>query len=77
MPMPSSSAHPTSTDTTMDGGGSHYFYRAQIRAMQEYKTTTLFVDYTHLMNANTGLTSAITDQYYRYVSHLSWTITVD
>ena len=37
----------------------------QIKAMADFKLTTLFVDYQHLMHAREILARAITDQYYR------------
>lgn len=39
----------------------------QIRGMAEFKLTTLYVDYQHLMNARDILAKAVTEQYYRCV----------
>jgi hypothetical protein len=35
--------------------------------MAEFKLTTLYVDYQHLMNARDILAKAVTEQYYRSV----------
>ncbi|ORY90619.1 MCM2/3/5 family-domain-containing protein [Leucosporidium creatinivorum] len=65
-PHPSSStmAQPTSE------AGQHHFYLEQIRGMAEFKLTTLYVDYQHLMNARDILAKAVTEQYYRFLPYL-------
>lgn len=55
------------TDTSASTSVSDQFYPQleQIKAMADFKLTTLFVDYQHLMHAREILARAITDQYYR------------
>ncbi|KAK4049454.1 MCM DNA helicase complex subunit mcm6 [Microbotryomycetes sp. JL201] len=67
-PMPSSSraANPTS----MSDATQHHFYLEQIRAMADFKLTTIYVDYQHLLNARDILAKAITDQYYRFLPYM-------
>ncbi|KAM0792804.1 hypothetical protein ACM66B_002572 [Microbotryomycetes sp. NB124-2] len=68
-PMPSSSraANPTSM---MSDATQHHFYLEQIRAMADFKLTTIYVDYQHLLNARDILAKAITDQYYRFLPYM-------
>ncbi|KAK4056262.1 MCM DNA helicase complex subunit mcm6 [Microbotryomycetes sp. JL221] len=67
-PMPSSSraANPTS----MSDATQHHFYLEQIRAMADFKLTTIYVDYQHLLNARDVLAKAVTDQYYRFLPYM-------
>ncbi|KDE08602.1 minichromosome maintenance protein 6 [Microbotryum lychnidis-dioicae p1A1 Lamole] len=65
-PLPSSS----NADPASDAPGPHHFYIEQIKGMQEFKLSTLYVDYQHLMNARDILARAITEQYYRFLPYL-------
>lgn len=44
---------------------------SSLQGMADFKLTTLYVDYQHLMEARDILAKAITEQYYRYVYFLS------
>jgi DNA replication licensing factor MCM6 len=65
--MPSSSGQPTSdvhqTQRT-------HFYIDQVRGLAEFKLTTLYVDYQHLITSRHLLAKAVTDQYYRFLPFL-------
>lgn len=41
------------------------FYVQQIQSMPEFKQTTLYIDFKHLMDREETLSVAIQDQYYR------------
>ena len=43
------------------------FYIDQIKSMREFEITTLYVDFTHLLEREEVLARAIQDQYYRWV----------
>ncbi|KDN40343.1 MCM-domain-containing protein [Tilletiaria anomala UBC 951] len=45
-------------------------YIEQIRALQEYDKTTLFVDFTHVVQHEEVLARAISEQYYRFLPYL-------
>jgi DNA replication licensing factor MCM6 len=40
-------------------------YLEQIKVLREYQQTTLYVDFSHILEREAALTSAIRDQYYR------------
>ncbi|BGO97244.1 MCM DNA helicase complex subunit mcm6 [Rhodotorula toruloides] len=66
-------ALPTSSLTS--GGPSStasrvHFYIEQVKGMEEFKLTTLYVDYQHLHDAHELLAKAITQQYYRFLPYL-------
>lgn len=65
--MPSSSGHPTSDVNPTE---SSHFYIDQVRGLAEFKLTTLYVDYQHLISSHDVLAKAITDQYYRFLPYL-------
>jgi len=53
----------------MDGAGaqqSELIYIEQVKAMRDYELTTLYVDFSHLLERDDVLARAISDQYYRY-----------
>lgn len=60
-PIPSSSAAHVPSELE----NVAFFYRDQIRAMEEFKLTTLYVDYGHLMDSKQILARAVSEQYYR------------
>ncbi|KIJ53815.1 hypothetical protein M422DRAFT_222539 [Sphaerobolus stellatus SS14] len=45
-------------------------YIDQIHTMKEFELTTLYVDYTHLLQRDEVLARAISDQYYRFLPYL-------
>ncbi|KAG1888450.1 MCM2/3/5 family-domain-containing protein [Suillus fuscotomentosus] len=45
-------------------------YIQQIHTMREYEITTLYVDFTHLLQKDDVLADAIQKQYYRFLSYL-------
>lgn len=45
-------------------------YIEQIKAMKEFELTTLYVDFSHLLEREEVLARAIQSQYYRYVGFL-------
>lgn len=65
--MPSSSGHPTSE---LHQTQRTHFYIDQVRGLAEFKLTTLYVDYQHLIASHHVLAKAITDQYYRFLPFL-------
>lgn len=46
------------------------FYIEQIKAMKEYEMTTLYVDFSHLLEREEVLARAIQSQYYRFLPFL-------
>jgi len=46
------------------------FYLEQIHAMKDYELTTLYVDFSHLLEREEVLARAIQDQYYRFIPYL-------
>jgi DNA replication licensing factor MCM6 len=56
---------------TADGYGgtteNELVYVEQIKAMRYSEITTLYVDFSHLLDRDDVLARAISDQYYRYV----------
>ncbi|SMQ54114.1 unnamed protein product [Zymoseptoria tritici ST99CH_3D1] len=59
---PTPSAGPTSSAVTSDK-----YYIAQIHGMAQFGLSTLYLDFTHLMDHSTGvLAQAIQDDYYRF-----------
>lgn len=53
----------------MDGAGaqqSELIYIEQVKTMRDYELTTLYVDFSHLLERDEVLARAISDQYYRY-----------
>ena len=50
-----------------DGPQSELNYIEQVKAMRDYELTTLYVDFSHLLEREDVLARAISDQYYRYV----------
>lgn len=54
--------------SSMDGGVGRRFYIAQIKALKDFELTTLYVDFGHLLERETVLAKAISDQYYRSVA---------
>ncbi|GAA5924544.1 MCM DNA helicase complex subunit MCM6 [Sporobolomyces koalae] len=67
-PNAASSSIPTSS--AADGSGRVWFYREQITAMAEFKLTTLYVDYQHLLDSHELLAKAVTSQYYRFLPYM-------
>jgi len=61
MPTSSVTTGPSSTATRV------HFYIEQVKGMAEFKLTTLYVDYQHLLDSHDLLARAITQQYYRSV----------
>lgn len=58
-------------DPSADGDGqSEYTYIKQIHGMKEFDLTTLYVDYSHLLEREEILANAITQQYYRFLPYL-------
>ncbi|GAA5912864.1 hypothetical protein JCM6882_009500 [Rhodosporidiobolus microsporus] len=50
--------------------GRVHFYIEQVKGMAEFKLTTLYVDYQHLLDSHDVLARAITAQYYRFLPYL-------
>jgi DNA replication licensing factor MCM6 len=48
-----------------DRGDENKFYIEQIKAMKEFELTTLYVDFSHLLEREEVLARAIQSQYYR------------
>lgn len=46
-------------------------YVEQLYAMREYNTTTLYVDYRHVLEYEEALATAISEQYYRFLPYLN------
>lgn len=46
------------------------FYIEQIKAMKEFELTTLYVDFSHLLEREEILARAIQSQYYRFLPYL-------
>lgn len=46
------------------------FYIKQIHGMKEFDLTTLYVDYSHLLEREEILANAIAQQYYRFLPYL-------
>ncbi|CCA74171.1 probable MCM6-involved in replication [Serendipita indica DSM 11827] len=51
-------------------GENEYVYIDQIKAMRDAEITTLYVDFSHLLNRDDVLARAISDQYYRFLPYL-------
>ncbi|GJN87914.1 hypothetical protein Rhopal_000869-T1 [Rhodotorula paludigena] len=64
LPTSSMTGGPSSTSS-----GVH-FYIEQVKGMAEFKLTTLYVDYQHLLDSHDLLAKAITQQYYRFLPYL-------
>ncbi|GAA5906528.1 hypothetical protein JCM8208_000471 [Rhodotorula glutinis] len=64
MPTSSVTTGPSSTATRV------HFYIEQVKGMAEFKLTTLYVDYQHLLDSHDLLARAITQQYYRFLPYL-------
>ncbi|GAA5928542.1 hypothetical protein JCM3775_004560 [Rhodotorula graminis] len=64
MPTSSMTTGPSSTATRV------HFYIEQVKGMAEFKLTTLYVDYQHLLDSHDLLARAITQQYYRFLPYL-------
>ncbi|KAK0878240.1 MCM DNA helicase complex subunit mcm6 [Friedmanniomyces endolithicus] len=63
---PTSSAAPTSSAVT-----TNKYYIAQIHGLCQFKLSTLYVDYTHLMDHERGvLASAIQGDFYRFLPYM-------
>lgn len=67
----SSAASASSMDDGAAGGGRR-FYIDQIKALKDFELTTLYVDFGHLLERETILAKAISDQYYRSVTTLPY-----
>lgn len=50
------------------GNEENKFYIEQIKAMKEFELTTLYVDFSHLLEREEVLARAIQSQYYRCAS---------
>lgn len=57
----------TGPNPTADEGK---FYIEQIKAMKEFELTTLYVDFSHLLEREEVLARAIQSQYYRFLPYL-------
>ncbi|GAA6000711.1 hypothetical protein JCM10207_004619 [Rhodosporidiobolus poonsookiae] len=66
--LPTSSAL-NSTGPSSAAGRVH-FYIEQVKGMAEFKLSTLYVDYQHLLDSHDLLARAITQQYYRFLPYL-------
>lgn len=55
---------------TSDATQSSHFYIDQVRGLAEFKLTTLYVDYQHLMDSRDILARAVSEQYYRFLPYL-------
>ncbi|KAL7424232.1 MCM DNA helicase complex subunit mcm6 [Cryptotrichosporon argae] len=60
---PASQAMPTAPEDSK-------FYIEQVKAMKEYELTTLYVDFSHLLEREEVLARAIQSQYYRFLPYL-------
>ncbi|GAA5956447.1 hypothetical protein JCM21900_005333 [Sporobolomyces salmonicolor] len=68
--LPSSSFGGAPSSSSHHPDGRVHFYREQILGMAEFKLTTLYVDYQHLLDSHDLLAKAITQQYYRFLPYL-------
>lgn len=65
--MPSSrSSRASSTGDGDDENADRRHYLNQIATMKDYETTTLYLDFAHLVSQEAVLARAIADQYYRW-----------
>lgn len=62
--------HDEARDDTEGQEPGMAFYVEQIKSMREYEITTLYVDFTHLMEREETLAGAIRAQYYRFLPYL-------
>ena len=53
-----------------EGSDARKYYILQLKQMKKYELTTLYVDYTHLLNKENVLATAIASQYYRFLPYL-------
>lgn len=63
-------AGPSSTTSGPDDADQTPYYINQIHGMKEFELTTLYVDFSHLLEREQVLAKAIADQYYRFLPHL-------
>ncbi|KAI5451789.1 MCM DNA helicase complex subunit mcm6 [Naganishia albida] len=61
---------PATTRTATQGTDSQRFYVEQIAGMKDFDLTTLYVDYSHLLEREEVLARAIRAQYYRFLPYL-------
>lgn len=54
-----------SPDPNGEGNSLQHIYIDQIRQLRDNESTTLYVDFTHVLRADDVLASAITEQYIR------------
>ena len=67
--LPDTPASQATNATIRPDRDENKFYVEQIKAMKEFELTTLYVDFSHLLEREEVLARAIQDQYYRY-AHL-------
>lgn len=68
-------ATPKSGSDTEDDISPELVYVHQVRSMRDYGLTTLYVDYTHLLQKDDVLADAIQRQYYRFLPYLRRALT--
>lgn len=68
--MKDPAAGPSSTASGEDPSDQTPYYINQVHAMKDFELTTLYVDFSHLMEREQVLAKAIADQYYRFLPYL-------
>lgn len=61
-------------DDEMDETTTELVYIEQIHDMREKELLTLYVDYSHLLQADAGLADALMDNYYRFMPYVRRTL---
>lgn len=51
-------------------GGYEPYYEAEVEAMRVHESTTMFIDFSHVMRFNDVLQMAISDEFFRFESYL-------
>ncbi|KAG0142065.1 hypothetical protein CROQUDRAFT_725310 [Cronartium quercuum f. sp. fusiforme G11] len=55
---------------SVDGSDRYKPYVKQVKAMMQLRTTTLYIDYSHILTKDISLATAISEQYYRFLPFL-------
>lgn len=55
----------------MDNNGREIFYEAEIEAMRANESSTMYVDFSHVMSYNNLLQKAISEEFHRFEPYLN------
>ena len=56
---------PTPADGEPQAADQEHFYLEQIKSMRTWEITTLYIDYSHILEREEKMAMAIVNQYYR------------